>query len=106
MRSHGGLCFSGRSSEVTGDNIDREETPSRVHHEPPSALGGFRSLETGDGFERGKASALPWSGYWWPTREGKLLRPLGKYDQITGHGAAEWEKTHHPPGPDVPEWFG
>ena len=67
---------------------------------------GTKSLETGNGFERGIAKVKPWSGYWWPIREGRLLGPLGKYDRLTGHLAAVWEKQHNPPGPNVPHWFG
>ncbi len=67
---------------------------------------GTKSLEAGNGFERGIAKVKPWSGYWWPIREGRLLVPLGKYDRLTGHLAAVWEKQQNPPGPSVPQWFG
>jgi hypothetical protein len=56
--------------------------------------------------EEGHAQVVPWSGYWWPHREGALLGPLGKYDRICGRQAAEWERTHHPARPDVPAWHG
>lgn len=44
--------------------------------------------------------------YWWPNRKGAMLVPLGKYDSVTGHRAAAWERKHHPPGPSVPAWHG
>jgi len=58
------------------------------------------------GVEEGRAAVIPWSGYWWPLRSGGTARPLGLYDQLTGKRAAEWEKTNHPPKPDVPAWHG
>ena len=72
----------------------------------PSDDDGIKNLETADGLERGIAAFTPWSGYWWPIREGRLLIPLGKYDRLTGHTAAVWEKKHNPPGPNVPQWHG
>ena len=56
--------------------------------------------------ESGQAKVIPWSGYWWPIRQGGLTAPLGKYDQLTGHQAAAWERQKHPSGPNVPQWFG
>src|SRR5207302_9769701 len=47
--------------------------------------------------EEGKARKIPWSGYWWPHKQGLMLKPLGKYDQYVGKGgAAAWERAHHP----------
>ena len=56
--------------------------------------------------EAAQAKTTPWSGYWWPHRQGLLLRPLAKYDKLTGHKAADWERKTHPPGPNVPSWHG
>ncbi len=56
--------------------------------------------------EKGRAEVIPWSGYWWPIRKGRILQPLSKYDQITGKQSAAWEKQKRPPGPEVPHWFG
>jgi hypothetical protein len=56
--------------------------------------------------DEGQARATPWSGYWWPSAKGELLTPLGKYDQLTGASAAQWERQHNPPGPTVPGWHG
>jgi hypothetical protein len=58
------------------------------------------------GVEEGMARHTPWSGYWWPIGKGELLAPLGKYDYLTGGAATQWEQANHPPGPNVPEWFG
>lgn len=69
-------------------------------------MDGIKSLVTSDGLEKAAAEITPWSGYWWPIREGSLLVPLGKYDRLTGHQAAAWERQANPPGPDVPRWFG
>lgn len=48
--------------------------------------------------EEGKARKLPWSGYWWPHKQGLLVGPLGKYDTLAGTGgkAVAWEKQNHP----------
>jgi len=66
----------------------------------------IKSLVLSGGVEKASAKITPWSGYWWPMREGMLLVPLGKYDTLTGHQAAVWERKANPPGPDVPRWFG
>ena len=58
------------------------------------------------GVEEGAATVTPWSGYWWPKRKGELLGPLAKYDQLTGHTAAVWERRHSPPGPKQQDWEG
>jgi len=67
---------------------------------------GTQSLRVSDGQEQAAAEITPWSGYWWPIRDGQLLIPLGKYDRLTGQQAAAWERENNPPGPDVPRWFG
>ncbi|MDO4558950.1 MAG: DUF4384 domain-containing protein [Planctomycetia bacterium] len=56
--------------------------------------------------EKGRASTQVWSGYWWPTARGEILGPLSKYDRLTGSGSAAWEERNHPPGADVPSWYG
>ena len=56
--------------------------------------------------EEAAARHTPWSGYWWPIGKGEILAPLSKYDYLTGAAASQWERQNHPPGPDVPEWFG
>ena len=56
--------------------------------------------------EEGHARITPWSGYWWPHRQGALLKPLAKYDKVTGKKAAAWERKTHPPGDNVPKWHG
>lgn len=59
------------------------------------------------GVDEGSARAVPWSGYWWPMREGKLITgPLAKHDKLTGRNAAAWETEHAPSGESVPKWFG
>ena len=56
--------------------------------------------------EEGHARITPWSGYWWPHFQGLLLKPLAKYDQLTGKQAEAWERKVHAPGADVPRWHG
>jgi hypothetical protein len=56
--------------------------------------------------EQGRAEITPWSGYWWPIRQGGLTAPLSKYDLATGQRAVAWEKAHRPSDANVPEWFG
>ncbi len=58
------------------------------------------------GSEQGISDHVPWSGYWWPVAKGELLIPLGKYDDLTGSAAAQWERSTHPPGPNNPDWHG
>lgn len=58
------------------------------------------------GEDQGQVDRTPWSGYWWPHREGHILGPLAKYDQLTNKAAAAWERKQHPPGPTVPRWHG
>ena len=72
---------------------------------------------------RGSDSAflkkMPWSGYWWSRREGKLAKgwaghaesPMQRYDRYvmsrTGKnpGAQAWEQKHHY-NPTAPSWWG
>src|SRR5262245_15660179 len=47
--------------------------------------------------EEGKARVVPWSGYWWPHFERRMLGPLQKYDTYTGKSsAAPWESKTFP----------
>src|SRR5262249_13738093 len=46
--------------------------------------------------EEAAADFTPWSGYWWPHKEGRMIKPLTKYDQATGAHAADWERKNHP----------
>jgi hypothetical protein len=55
--------------------------------------------------DAGRASADPWSGYWWQHKSGGLTGPLAQYDQVTGGQAAQWERDTHV-SPDVPDWYG
>src|SRR5262245_11506852 len=55
--------------------------------------------------EQAAADFTPWSGYWWPHKEGRIVGPLTKYDQATGARAANWERTHHPRG-SAAGWAG
>src|SRR5215467_9586847 len=55
--------------------------------------------------EEGRAHFVPWSGYWWKTKEGKMLRPLGKYDQLTGKKARSWESRNKDRSSAAP-WAG
>ena len=56
--------------------------------------------------EEASVKTTPWSGYWWPHRQGWIRGPLGKYDQLTGAKATQWEEEHHPKGQQIPHWFG
>ena len=69
---------------------------------------GNKSVEEGDNREHGTASYKPWSGPWWPMKNGGLNVPLGKYDKITGHAAVAWENQHNLAGNfrELPGWFG
>jgi hypothetical protein len=57
------------------------------------------------GVDEGKARFVPWSGYWWPHTQGGLAVPAGKYDQCTGHKAADWERKNHPKA-GADKWWG
>src|SRR5438270_6090205 len=47
--------------------------------------------------EEAAADFTPWSGYWWPHKEGRIVGPLSKYDQANpGAHAATWEQQNHP----------
>jgi hypothetical protein len=46
--------------------------------------------------EEAAADFTPWSGYWWPHKEGRIIGPLTKYDQVSGSHAAAWEAKNHP----------
>ena len=94
-----------RSGERRGRETGRSSR-SPAFRKSRASGSGIKHLETRDGLERGNAQFVPWSGYWWPIRQGRLLVPLGKYDRLTGYKAAVWERKHNPPGPDVPQWFG
>lgn len=61
-----------------------------------------RAAAASDG---GTAQFVPWSGYWWPVKEGRMLGPLTKYDRITGSKAASWEAWYRPPGTGG-RWWG
>ena len=56
--------------------------------------------------DEGKAKFMPWSGYWWPLRQGGLVKPLKTYDRATGREAAKWEEKRLGVQRDVPQWFG
>lgn len=71
-----------------------------------ACLSWFGTTNATETVEEGRAQIIPWSGYWWPHHEGAMLKPLGKYDQLTGSQAAAWEREHHPPGDRVPRWHG
>jgi hypothetical protein len=55
--------------------------------------------------EAARAGYLPWSGYWWPHKDGGLSRPLGKYDLVHKTQAGPWEVTNHPVA-GAQDWFG
>ncbi|MGI8978474.1 MAG: DUF4384 domain-containing protein [Pirellulaceae bacterium] len=47
------------------------------------------------GQESGSAAVNPWSGYWYPHKQGGLVGPLTKYDRLLGKKAAPWEDVKH-----------
>jgi hypothetical protein len=55
--------------------------------------------------EEGKARFVPWSGYWWPHSEGRIIGPLRKYDLYAGTQAAPQEARQHP-REGAEKWFG
>jgi hypothetical protein len=58
--------------------------------------------------EEGKARKVPWSGYWWPAKQGAMISgPLTKYDAFVGSGstAASWERGKYK-GQAVADWWG
>ncbi len=56
--------------------------------------------------EQSRADAIPWSGWWWPLRQGGIVEPLGKYDFLTGRRARDTEMQLRPLGAAAPEWGG
>src|SRR4051794_36543091 len=77
------------------------------------ALGVLVAAPAGADVDEGKAQAKPWSGYWWPSQRGELVKPrdaanpspLAKYDRAKGAHAEEWErKMRYDPG--LPKWDG
>lgn len=53
------------------------------------------------------ARYVPWSGSYWPIRDGWLIQgPLRKYDLLTGHRASQREMQENPPSPTTPDWYG
>jgi len=104
-----------RLVQVAGERRDPDspappasEMPGHANpaSERPDHMDPIKSLIVSGGVERAAAKVTPWSGYWWPMREGRLLVPLGKYDLLTGHQAAVWERKTNTPGPGVPRWWG
>jgi hypothetical protein len=61
---------------------------------------------TGSNVDQAKSRIQPWSGYWWPLREARMLQPLAKYDLITGRQAAAWEQEQHAVTASTPGWHG
>lgn len=61
--------------------------------------------------EEGAVARLPWSGYWWPQKQGLLVEtdgPLAKYDLFVADPkgqARAAERTQHPPGVGA-DWWG
>lgn len=53
-----------------------------------------------------QASVTPWSGYWWPHKEGAIQGPLSKYDRLTGRTALLWEQQQYPAHEGVLDWHG
>jgi len=67
------------------------------------ALGGVASAQQ---VEEGKTRFVPWSGYWWPHYEGRMISgPLAKYDQYSGRNAADREAQAHPRA-GAAKWHG
>jgi len=56
--------------------------------------------------EEAQARYVPWSGYWWPLKDGGILQPLQKYDRLTGRKAAAKEQKIYPSGPEAQGWWG
>lgn len=66
--------------------------------------------------DKGRARVTPWSGHWWPTAKGELVKgyrpgepgPLVKYDLALGRQnrpASNWYMQHEYK-PDAPGWWG
>jgi len=71
------------------------------------ALGGSASAQTI--VDEARLAKTVWSGYWWPTAKQEILKPLAKYDYLTGANSVAWEKQNNPAsinGRSVPGWTG
>ena len=57
--------------------------------------------------EEGKARRVPWSGYWWPAKQGAMISgPLAKYDAfVGGRQATGWERNKYA-GQRIGDWWG
>lgn len=56
--------------------------------------------------ETGRARIIPWSGYWWPMKEARIVGPLSRYDAITGRQAVAWERRENLSREDIRDWWG
>jgi len=60
--------------------------------------------------EDGRCADRLWSGYWWPTVSGEILKPLAKYDVLTNSDSVGWERKNRPSrlpdGSLPPAWEG
>lgn len=59
--------------------------------------------------DEGRVPKTVWSGYYWPTVKQEILKPLAKYDNLTGASSVAWEKEYNPSvrdGKPVPSWWG
>ncbi len=60
----------------------------------------------------GRATKLPWSGYWWPYLESQSIKlyndpgPMKKYDQVNGSTAWSWEYNNHRTTDPNTDWWG
>lgn len=73
---------------------------------PLTAVIGPARLASAVTEEKAQSQLTPWSGWWWPIRHGGILKPLGKYDQISGRESAQWEAKRHSVDRNTPEWAG
>ena len=80
----------GRGSRFRSDRRPDGETSPENAPRPRAAAGddGIKTLVVSGGSAKATARTIPWSGYWWPMRDGRLLGVLGKYDRLTGRRAA------------------
>ena len=104
-----------RLLDVTASNVPQVPTERAIVPPVESLLvyntndhSGMKSFEEGDNREHGVTSYKPWSGPWWPMRNGGLNVPLGKYDKITGLASVAWENKHNLAGNfrELPGWYG
>lgn len=66
------------------------------------------------GVEEAAATTMPWSGWWWPSKQGHLVLgyrgeagALAKHDQISGRRAASWEQgTYYHMSATGADWWG